>query len=192
MRAIAATLLFAALCAQSGAARAASIDFGASELRGNSVVATDLGPGWLAIDPAFVNAEPIDLLILLEAEDMGALLAWNALVDNLSGEVWSAFTIEVFDAAALHAHSVYANAGVFAGIDATTTAAVIHFDPAEAAGIDLGAPFGAGADWQVDVGDLDATSFRIRFAPLAVPESASPIAIGALAALAAGRRRSSL
>jgi hypothetical protein len=42
------------------------------------------------------------------------------------------------------------------------------------------------------VGDLDATSFRIRFAPLVVPESASPIAIAALAALAAVRRRSSL
>jgi hypothetical protein len=191
MRSIATTLLFAALFAPSGAVRAASIDFGASELRGNSVVATDLGAGLLAIDPAFAAAEPMDLLILLDTDDMGAPLAWNALIDNLTGEVWSAFTVEVFGATSLYAGSVVANAGALSGIDASATAAVLHFDPAEAAGIDLGAPFGIGADWSVDMGDLDAASFRLRLSPLAVPEPASLIAIGfGLVALGAGRGRS--
>lgn len=187
MRAIAASLAVVALLASNGAARAASIDFAASELRGNSVVATDLGAGLLAIDPAFVNAQPIDLAILLDAEDVGAPLAWNALVDNLTGEVWSAFTIEVFGATSLFAGSAVANAGAVSGVDASATAAVLHFDPFEAAGIDLGAPFGVGTDWSVDPG---AAGFRIRFSPLAVPEPASLLAIGlGLAALAAGRGR---
>lgn len=187
MRATVATLCSIAMFALGGAARAASIDFAASELRGNSVVATDLGAGLLAIDPAFVNAEPIDLAILLDAEDLGAPLAWNALVDNLTGEVWSAFTVEVFGATSLFAGSTVANAGVVSGVGVTANSAVIAFDPAEAAGIDLGAPFGIGTDWSVD---LDAASFRIRFSPLAVPEPASLVAIGiGLAALAAGRGR---
>lgn len=187
MRAIAATLAGIALLALSGAAHSASIDFGASELHGNSAVATDLGPGLLAIDPAFANAESIDLLILLDADDLGAPLAWNALVDNLTGEVWSAFTVEVLGATSLIAGSAVANAGAVSGIDTTTTAATIHFDPFEAAGVDLGAPFGVGTDWSVD---LDAASFRIRFSPIAAPEPTSLIAIGfGLAALAAGRGR---
>ncbi len=190
MRGILATLFVASLVVQGDAARAASIDFGASELRGNGVVATDLGAGLLAIDPAFASDAAIDLLILLDAEDMGAPLAWNALVDNLSGEVWSAFTVEVFGATSLHAGSAVANAGAVAGIVATATAATLHFDPAEAAGIDLGAPFGVGEDWSVALGPLDSTSFRIRFAPVAVPEPASLVSIAlglALLALPWGR-----
>jgi hypothetical protein len=190
MRALSLTLLFAALLVQTGIARAASVDFAASELRGNSVVVTDLGPGLLAIDPAFVSDAPIDLIIVLGAEDMGAPLAWNALVDNLTGEVWQAFTVEVFGATSMHVGSAVANAGAIAWIDATWATATLRFDPAEAAGIDLGAPFGVGEDWRVDLGGLDSTSFRLRFAPLAVPESSTLLAIGGgLVALARIRRR---
>ena len=177
MRAISMALFVAALFAQAGVARAASVDFAASEVRGNSVVVTDLGPGLLAIDPAFVSAAPIDLIVILGSQDLGAPLAWNSLVDNLSGEVWRAFTVEVFGVIALHAGSAVANAGAITGIDATATAATLRFDPAEAAGIDLGAPFGVGENWSVDLGDLDSAAFRLRLAPLAVPEPTSLISI---------------
>jgi hypothetical protein len=166
-------------------AHAASIDFAASELRGNTVIATDLGPGQLAIDPQFNSAAPIDLVIVLDAADAGAL-AWNALVDNLSGEVWSAFSIAVFDADGLVAGSVVANAGGVASIATTPTTATIHFDPAEAAGIDLGAPFGAGADWLVDAGA--GAAFRLRFAPVAVPEPTSLLTLAFGIVLLATRR----
>ena len=183
-------LLVVALFAQVAAARAASIDFAASELRGNSVVGTDLGPGLFAIDPAFASAAPIDLRIVLDAEDVGAPLRWNALVDNLTGEVWRAFSVEVFDAVWLGVGSARANAGSISGVGATATAATLTFDPAEAAGIDLGAPFGVGEDWSVDLGDVATTSFRLRLVPLPVPEPTSllTIAIG-LAALLWGRSR---
>lgn len=179
-------LLIAVSLGFAGTARAASIDFAASELRGNTVIATDLGPGQLAIDPQFNSAAPIDLAIVLDAADAGAL-TWNALVDNLTGEVWSAFSVAVFDASGLVAGSVVANAGGVASIATTTTSATIHFDPAEAAGIDLGAPFGAGADWLVE-GGAGAT-FRLHLAPVAVPEPASLLTLAfGIAWFAATRR----
>ncbi len=186
MQSVVTKLLFAAAIAFGSGANAASIDFAASTLRGNTVLATDLGPGLLAIDPHFTSAAPIDLLIVFAAGDAGSL-AWNALVDNLTGEVWSAFSIEVFDANALVAGSVVANAGAVASIATTIASATIHFDPAEAAGIDLGAPFGAGADWLVEAGA--GATFRLRLAPVAVPEPASllMLALG-VAAISAGRR----
>jgi hypothetical protein len=190
MRRFPIALLAAVLVAQVGVARAASIDFAASELRGNSVVVTNLGPSLLAIDPDFVSDAPIDLIVVLDAQDLGAPLAWNALVDNLTGEVWQAFSVEVFGAISMHVGSALANAGAIAWIDATWATAALHFDPAEAAGIDLGAPFGVGEDWRVDLGDGSTTSFRLRFAPLAVPEPSALLAIGGgLVALARIRRR---
>jgi hypothetical protein len=187
MRAFSMILLAVVLLVQAGVARAASIDFGASELRGNSVVVTDLGPGLLAIDPAFVSAAPIDLVVVLGSEEVGAPLFWNALVDNLTGEVWSAFRVEVFDGGSLSIRSISANAGAVAFVAATFASATIHFDPAEPAGIDLGAPFGVGEDWNVALGD-GATSFRLRFAPVPVPEpSALLTMLFGLVALAGSR-----
>ena len=190
MRPFLPTLLLATLVAHAGVASAASIDFAASDLRGNSVAVTNLGPSLLAIDPRFVNDAPIDLIIILDAEDMGAPLAWNALVDNLTGEVWQAFSVEVFGAISMHVGSAVANAGAIAWIDATWATATLRFDPAEAAGVDLGAPFGVGEDWNVDLGTVATTSFRLRFAPLAVPEPSALLSIlVGLAALAGSRRR---
>lgn len=189
MRAFLPVLLLAALVAHAGVAPAASIDLAASELRGNSVAVSNLGPGLLAIDPDFVNDAPIDLIVVLDAEDLGAL-AWNALVDNLTGEVWQAFRVEVFGAISMYVGSAVANAGAIGAIDATPTAATLHFDPAEAAGLDLGAPFGVGEDWNVELGDVATASFRLRFAPLAVPEPSALVAIGwGLAVLARRRTR---
>jgi hypothetical protein len=186
VRSVISPLLLVAALLVAGTARAAFIDFGASALHGNTVTVGDLGPGRLAIDPHFAANTSIDLAIVLEPEDAGAL-AWNALVDNLTGEVWKAFFIGLDGARLAHAGSITANAGVVMGMDLIEETAVITFDPAEAAGIDLGAPFGAGEDWVVDAGG--ATTFQLSFAPYAVPEPASIFAIGfGLAAIAAGRR----
>jgi len=176
--------LLVATIAFAPGARAAFLDLAASDLGGNTVDFSSPGPGQLAIDPDFTTATPMSLAIVLEPGD-GASIAWNALVDNLTGEVWNAFEIEVVGAF-LQAGSATANAGVVSGILASSAqAAAVHFDPAEPAGLDLGAVFGSGEDWTV-VGAEGG--FLLRFRPVAVPEPGTLGAIGiGLVALAARR-----
>ena len=108
---IAATALGLLLAAPAGGARAASIDFTASELGGGSVEVFDAGPGALAFAPAFPGFAPMRLVILVDAEDLGAPLTRNALVDNLSGALWEAFSIELEDARWEEVGTVAANGG---------------------------------------------------------------------------------
>lgn len=156
-----------AWCLLAAHAHAAFLDLDASELGGNTVDVSDLGPGLLGIDPDFTTAAPMELAIVLEPED-GGVLAWNALIDNLTGEAWSAFEIEVFGAA-LQAGSARANGGVIASLVATSHAAQISFDPFESAGLDLGAPLGVGTNWGT-AGD-QGPSVLLRLTPVPVPEA---------------------
>lgn len=167
-------------------AGAASLDLAASDLGDNTVDFSSPAPGQLAIDPHFTTATPMTLAIVLGAED-GDSIAWNALVDNLTGEVWSAFEIEIVGGS-LQVGSATANAGQIAGIFVELpprASALVAFDPAEPAGFDLGAPFGTGTDWGFQ--DLDGT-FLLRLSPVPVPEPGTLGAIGiGLVALAARR-----
>jgi hypothetical protein len=177
---LAASLLVAAQ------AHAAFVDLDASELRGNTVEVTDLGPGLLGIDPDFTSAAPMDLVVVLESED-GVPLAWNALVDNLTGEAWSAFSIEVVDAV-LAVGSRRANGGAIASLSASNAAALLTFDPFESAGLDLGAPFGDGANWTLT--PLSDGPMLLRLVPVAVPEPGTlALAALGLARLARSRGR---
>jgi hypothetical protein len=160
-----------ALAGAAGAAGAARIDLATSDLGGGSVVETDLGPGALAFDPAFPGFAPMRLVIELEAEDLGAPLAWNALVDNLSGALWAAFSIRLEGASWELVGSAAANAGVVSDVDADAQTAVVHFAlPGEPAGLDLGAAAGAGTDWRIAFAAPAPASFTMVLAPLAVPE----------------------
>lgn len=174
-----------ALAAPAGAA---SIDLAQSDLGGGSVVETDLGPGTLAFDPAFPGFAPMRLVIRVEDGDFGAPIAWNALVDNLSGELWGGFSIRLEGAAWDLVGSAVANAGAVSGVDADANLAVVHFaPPGEPAGLDLGAANGPGPDWRIDLGVIAAPMFVMVLTPLAVPEPA-PGLLMALAFAALGAR----
>ncbi|HSJ96634.1 MAG TPA: hypothetical protein VLC53_06170 [Myxococcota bacterium] len=162
-----------------GPAAAAHIDLAASDLGGGSVIETDLGPGTLAFDPAFPGFAPMRLVIQLEDGDFGAPIAWNALVDNLSGELWGGFSIRLEGAAWDFVGSASANAGAVAGIDADAQAVLVRFaPPGEPAGLDLGAAAGTGTDWRIDLGASTAASFVMVLAPVAVPEPGLALLVG--------------
>lgn len=183
--------LTAAVSAAPGA-RAAHIDLGASDLGGGSLVELDLGPGALAFDPAFVSFAPMRIAVVVDSGDLGAPLAWNALVDNLTGELWRAFEIGLEGASFDLLGSAVANAGAVLAVEGSGSSARVRFaPPGEPAGLDLGAALGTGSDWLIDFGSLAAgESFALVLEPLAVPEptTAALLSLG-LAALAAARQR---
>lgn len=164
-------------------ARAALVDAAASDLRGNRLDVSVLEGGGLGLDPDFLFAEPMDIAIVLEPHD-GPAIAWNALVDNLTGEVWREFQIEVVGAL-LDVGTATANAGAVAWIAFGPDAAAVRFDPAEAAGLDLGAVFGSGEDWGV-VGAEGGFLLRLRPVPVPEPGTLGVIGLG-LGVLAARR-----
>jgi hypothetical protein len=183
--------LLAALASASGA-RAAHIDLGASDLGGGSLVEVDLGPGALGFDPAFASFAAMRIAVVVDAGDLGAPLAWNSLVDNLTGELWLGFRIGLEGASLAFLGSATGNAGSVLAVEGGGAHARVRFaPPGEAAGLDLGAPLGTGEDWRIDLGSLAAgESFSLVLEPLAVPEPA-PAALLAfgLGALGAARRR---
>lgn len=177
-------LLVASLGVASGT-QAAFLDLAASDLGGNSVEVTSPGAGQLAIDPDFTSATPMTLWIVLEPEDPDGSLGWNALVDNFSGETWSEFRIELVGASFSEIGSARANAGAVSWIGFGPSTATVFFDPVEAAGLDLGAPFGAGDDWRVY--GIEGR-FSMRLQPTAVPEPGTLGALGLGMAVLAARR----
>lgn len=192
MRARAAWALAAAVAlAATGDARAASIDFEASDLGGGTVVEQETGPGALAFDPAFPTFAPMRLVIQVESGEFGAPIAWNALVDNLTGALWGAFTIELEGATFQLIGTVAANAGAIAGVDGDGADATVRFSrPGEAAGLDIGGASGIGVDWMIDLGLAAVPSFVMVLTPVAAPEpGAGTAALAALGALAALSRR---
>jgi len=184
-------LCVAVLCglvALAAPARAVLLDLGASDLGGNALDFAVLDGGVLAIDPDFVTATPMRIVLAPELGDPVPLV-WNALVDNLTGELWSAFSITV-EAAALGIGSAKANAGAVAAIVPLPAGARIELDPGEPAGLDLGAVFGAGTDWTLtSLAGAPLAPIALTFTPVAVPEPVSLVLLGCgLAALASHRR----
>ena len=185
--------LAAWLALAAGSASAAHIDLAASDLGGGSLVEQDLGPGVLAFDPAFVGFAPMRLAVVVDAGDAGAPLAWNALVDNLTGELWIAFSMRLEGASWDFLGSATPNAGALLSVTGSADAAEVRFaPPGEPAGLDLGAALGTGADWRIGLGSLAAgDSFVLELAPVAVPEPATGalLALGLLAFAARGSER---
>jgi hypothetical protein len=177
--------------AAAGEARAASIDLEASDLGGGSVVELETEPGALAFDPAFVSFAPMRLVIQVESGESGAPIAWNALVDNLTGALWGEFTIDIEGAQFQLLGTVAANAGAIAGVDGGADGATVRFSPpGEAAGLDIGSAAGIGVDWMIDLGLVAAPSFVLVLTPVPAPEPGAGVAaLAAFGALAALSRR---
>jgi hypothetical protein len=184
-----AALLLASFLALAGPASAAHIDLGASDLNGGSVALSDLGFGTLAFDPAFVSNAPMVLAIVLDPAEIGVPLVWTALVDNLTGELWTGFTVHSVGAVLNQVGTVKGNGTTIASLDFGAFDALITFaDPGEAAGLDIGA-FDLGDDeWLLHA--ASASSFTLVLQPLPVPEpgTAALVAFG-LVGLAARRVR---
>ena len=182
-------LAAALLLLLAGPARAAHIDLAGSDLGGGSVVETDLGPDTLAFDPAFVSSSAMTLHIVLDAGEGTAPLAWNALVDNLTGELWGAFSIRLAGATFTLIGSAKGNSAVASVVGGAADPTVVFGAPGEAAGLDLGAALGTGTDWLIDVSGVGAEGFAIVLQPFAVPEpgTAALVALG-LAGLCVRRR----
>jgi hypothetical protein len=187
------SLVLAAFLALAVPAGAAHIDLGASDLGGGSVALSDLGAGTLAFDPGFVSNAPMTLAIVLDAGEVGAPLAWTALVDNLTGDLWGAFRVDVLGASIAQAGTVRGNSASASVSAGAASAVVVFADPGEAAGLDIGAFDVGEIDWLLDAGS--AASFTIVLQPLAVPEptSAALVSLGVLglasSALVRPRRR---
>ena len=191
-RAIAAGMAVAVALVGAAAARAAAADLEASELGDGSVVVQETGAGALAFDPAFVSFTPMRLVIELAPGEGLEPIGWNALVDNLTGALWGAFSIEIEDGELALIGSATGNAGTVAGVDDHGSAALVRFArPGEAAGLDLGSAAGLGVDWMIGFGAVPPPSFAIVLTPVPAPEAgASALAVaGALAALSRWRRR---
>lgn len=190
-RAIAAGLAMAAALAGAAAARAATVDLEASELGDGAVVLQESGAGSLAFDPAFASFTPMRLVIELEPGEGVEPIAWNALVDNLTGELWGAFSIELEDAEFMLIGTATGNAGTVAGVDDHGSAALVRFGPpGEAAGLDLGSAAGLGVDWMIGFGSVPPASFAMVLTPVPAPDAGAGglAAVAALAALSRRRR----
>jgi hypothetical protein len=169
-------------------AQAVFVDVAASDLGGNTVDFAVLPDGTLAVDPHFATATPMRIALVLEAGDPTPLV-WNALVDNLTGELWSAFEIEAIGAT-LGLGSAVANAGAVAAIEPTASGARILLDPGEPAGLDLGAVFGVGTDWTLT--PSAGAAVALRLVPTAVPEPVSLVTLAFGLGVIGARSRSSI
>jgi len=182
-RAFLAALLAMALAAP---ARAVLVDLDASDLGGNTLDFAVLDGGVVAIDPDFVVATPMRIVLVPEVGD-ALPIVWNALVDNLTGELWSRFAIESSNAR-IGVGSAVANGGAVDDVELLPRGAQVHFAlPGEAAGLDLGAPFGTGTDWTLT--PAGTSPIQLYLVPIAVPEPVTALLVGAGVAALALRRR---
>lgn len=180
--------LAALLLALAAPAHAVSIDYAASDLGGNTLDFAVLEGGVLAIDPDFAVATPMRIVLVPEVGDP-APIVWNALVDNLTGELWGAFEVSA-QAASVEIGGVRAIAGTVARIVSAPAHVRIELDPGEPVGLDLGAPFGLGIDWTLaSLAGAPLAPVTLILTPIAVPEPVSIALVGVGLALLAARRR---
>ena len=166
-------------------AAAATIDFSASVLNGNTATDLGLGAGRLGLEIDLNSAQPIDLAVDLEpGEEQVAL---HAIVFNFLAEDLASVELVLGGDATL---SLVGDAsdGFGAPVPVSTEppAARIFFPSGEPVLFTIGDPLAAGLrDWQLEA----AGRFSISIAPTPVPEPTTATLIALGLALVGGRLR---
>lgn len=136
--------------------------------------------GLAAINLDLASAHPTVINFQIEQGDIGAPLAFNAVVANLLGGGIERFVLALDNATFGFIGSVETAFGSVATASGNGNGAQIDFAPPETFGFNIGNPFLTGAqDWSINIAGLTVgDTFSLR---LAVPEPATlPLVLAGL------------
>lgn len=157
---------------------------------GSNTVTDYSSAGTVSFDLDLQDFSATTLGFVLEQDDLGGPLSFNALVRNLAGAGLDRFTFSLQGIRFAGAGSVTPAFGTLGQVEAGEFAAAINFATPEYAEFQFGNVLGGGQDWLLDTAGLRAgDAFTIT---ATVPEPSTTLLMLpmlALAGLTAARRR---
>lgn len=147
----------------------------ASTQPGGNDLAVALDGSRIGVDLSLRTAGSASFQLSLEADDVGQWLPFNAVIAVAPGQALQALRVSLQGAAFAYVGTVTPAFGALAGIDGDGTQQTLRFQPAEAFGVDLGAPFAqAGTqDWLLAPAGGPQAGDRFTVTISAVPEPAT-------------------